>query len=140
VNGDQVGMRVYLSKEFNVRCPHCGRVVSYSQRYDAYLCMPCNLWLEQQCSEPSCGFCAGRAKEPDGLTDLDEAKPEEAEHAPPAMAKTAGLPAVSRNQPCPCGSGVKFKKCCGTPRTAPAPKVRTPQSDAHFLSRLSRLM
>ena len=134
-------MRVYLSKEFNVRCPHCGRVVSYSQRYDSYFCMPCNVWLEQQCSEPSCEFCAGRANEPDGLTDLDEAKPAEAEHAPPAMPKATALPVVSRNRPCPCGSGVKFKKCCGGTRPTPAPTVQTPPpSDAHFLSRLSRLM
>jgi hypothetical protein len=24
-------------------------------------------------------------------------------------------PRVARNDPCPCGSGVKFKKCCGKP-------------------------
>jgi uncharacterized protein len=22
---------------------------------------------------------------------------------------------VGRNEPCPCGSGKKFKKCCGSP-------------------------
>jgi uncharacterized protein YecA (UPF0149 family) len=22
---------------------------------------------------------------------------------------------IVRNEPCPCGSGVKFKKCCGKP-------------------------
>ena len=26
-----------------------------------------------------------------------------------------------RNEPCPCGSGKKYKKCCGTPRVAPDP-------------------
>ena len=25
----------------------------------------------------------------------------------------AATPSVGRNQPCPCGSGRKFKKCCG---------------------------
>ncbi len=25
----------------------------------------------------------------------------------------SGVPSVGRNQPCPCGSGKKFKKCCG---------------------------
>lgn len=134
-------MRVYLSKEFNVRCQRCGRVVSYSQRYDSYFCMPCNLWLEERCSEPACEFCAGRAKEPDGLMELNEAKPEEAEHAPPVMPKTAAHLVVSRNRPCPCGSGEKFKKCCGIMRTPPAPKVQAPPpSGAHFLSRLSRVM
>jgi SWIM/SEC-C metal-binding protein len=24
---------------------------------------------------------------------------------------------VGRNEPCPCGSGNKYKKCCGNPRT-----------------------
>ena len=34
-------------------------------------------------------------------------------------AKSPGTPAravkVGRNAPCPCGSGKKFKKCCGSP-------------------------
>ena len=31
---------------------------------------------------------------------------------PPDPAKVASTP--SRNDPCPCGSGRKYKKCCGT--------------------------
>ena len=31
----------------------------------------------------------------------------------PSTAKTApGIPKVGRNDPCPCGSGKKYKKCC----------------------------
>jgi len=31
----------------------------------------------------------------------------------PSAAKTAsGIPKVGRNDPCPCGSGKKYKKCC----------------------------
>ncbi len=30
-----------------------------------------------------------------------------------SSAVTAGRPKVGRNDPCPCGSGKKFKKCCG---------------------------
>lgn len=26
---------------------------------------------------------------------------------------TREAPKVGRNDPCPCGSGIKFKKCCG---------------------------
>ena len=26
---------------------------------------------------------------------------------------TATAPEVGRNEPCPCGSGKKYKKCCG---------------------------
>lgn len=28
---------------------------------------------------------------------------------------------IGRNQPCPCGSGVKYKKCCGKPQTFASP-------------------
>ena len=30
------------------------------------------------------------------------------------------LPKVGRNDPCPCGSGKKFKKCCGSQANQPA--------------------
>lgn len=33
--------------------------------------------------------------------------------APVEKAKAAGEP--ERNAPCPCGSGKKYKKCCGKP-------------------------
>jgi hypothetical protein len=26
---------------------------------------------------------------------------------------------IGRNDPCPCGSGKKYKKCCGSAKTAP---------------------
>ncbi|MDE0896149.1 MAG: SEC-C metal-binding domain-containing protein, partial [Planctomycetota bacterium] len=32
---------------------------------------------------------------------------------PRAGQKAPGVPAVERNEPCPCGSGKKFKKCHG---------------------------
>jgi preprotein translocase subunit SecA len=40
---------------------------------------------------------------PEALFELDD---------PPPVTATA-RPAVGRNDPCPCGSGKKFKKCCG---------------------------
>ncbi len=33
--------------------------------------------------------------------------------APPPHASSAGMPRVGRNEPCPCGSGKKFKVCHG---------------------------
>ncbi len=30
--------------------------------------------------------------------------------------RTVELPKIGRNDPCPCGSGKKFKKCCGDPK------------------------
>ena len=33
--------------------------------------------------------------------------------APMGFAPAPARPAVGRNDPCPCGSGKKYKKCCG---------------------------
>jgi SWIM/SEC-C metal-binding protein len=43
--------------------------------------------------------------EPEDISDLDRAL------NPPAPILAA--PKICRNEPCPCGSGAKFKKCCG---------------------------
>ena len=40
-----------------------------------------------------------------------EAQPKRAENAPTPVQKAA--PKTGRNEPCPCGSGKKYKKCCG---------------------------
>lgn len=37
----------------------------------------------------------------------------ERQHFTPPPSLVAASPAVGRNQPCPCGSRRKFKKCCG---------------------------
>lgn len=135
-------MRVYLTKEFDVRCPFCQRIVSYSNRYDALFCRPCDAWLENQCADPACEFCAGRASRPDDATDLDEAQPAEAEHAPPIGVVVPPPPTVGKNRPCPCNSGKKFKLCCGFVAKAPKtlPKKEGPKTNLHFLERLSRLI
>ena len=31
----------------------------------------------------------------------------------PQIPYTRAIPKVGRNDPCPCGNGKKFKKCCG---------------------------
>ena len=49
-------------------------------------------------------------------TDYSEAAGGQAQAAePPPVAKTIRkqVPKVGRNDPCPCGSGKKYKKCCG---------------------------
>jgi len=37
----------------------------------------------------------------------------EAEVVPTSVAVRREGPKVGRNEPCPCGSGKNFKKCCG---------------------------
>lgn len=44
------------------------------------------------------------------------------EHLPESVRKelaTTGRSKIGRNDPCPCGSGKKFKKCCYTGRDKP---------------------
>ena len=56
---------------------------------------------------PTCTRCRACA---DGACDLESGtKPDDL----PRWATRAPLPKVDRNGPCPCGSGKKFKKCCG---------------------------
>lgn len=40
------------------------------------------------------------------------------------------LPTPGRNQPCPCKSGLKYKKCCGNPSLSASPRV-PPASSAN---------
>lgn len=34
-------------------------------KHDAYCCLSCNRWLERQCFDEECSFCAGRPATPD---------------------------------------------------------------------------
>ena len=38
---------------------------------------------------------------------------QEASCCPPKSPYLREVPKVGRNDPCPCGNGKKFKKCCG---------------------------
>ena len=38
---------------------------------------------------------------------------ENGEEAPKQQTVKRSTPKVGRNDPCPCGSGLKYKKCCG---------------------------
>jgi len=45
--------------------------------------------------------------------------PDDSEAPPSSFCKPAAPQAIARslprNKPCPCGSGIKYKKCCGNP-------------------------
>ncbi len=49
------------------------------------------------------------------------------------------MPSVGRNQPCPCGSGSKFKKCCGKPGIHAESGVARPPEGTYFRLRISLL-
>ncbi|HQP10905.1 MAG TPA: SEC-C metal-binding domain-containing protein, partial [Candidatus Omnitrophota bacterium] len=46
-----------------------------------------------------------------GLSHAPSSPPDKATSAPAPVRHTG--PKVGRNDPCPCGSGKKYKKCCG---------------------------
>jgi uncharacterized protein YecA (UPF0149 family) len=56
------------------------------------------------------------------LPESPEPGPDAADGHPVEPEKTPSAPAkpVSRNAPCPCGSGTKYKRCCGGRLPAPA--------------------
>ncbi len=41
---------------------------------------------------------------------------------------------IGRNDPCPCGSGQKYKKCCMTKNTPKSPITWTDQEGTHVVS------
>src|SRR5208283_3638077 len=45
-------------------------------------------------------------------------------------------PKIGRNQPCPCGSGLKFKKCCG--RLAASDEVHVSHAPPDIMSAFAR--
>lgn len=52
-----------------------------------------------------------RGRTPEKVDDVKELlKPES---SPQVATKKPEIPKVGRNDPCPCGSGKKYKKCCG---------------------------
>lgn len=66
------------------------------------------LEVVQICNENGVHFILGlEPDKPEDISDLERAlNPPE-----PMLAS----PRVGRNDPCPCGSGKKFKQCCGSP-------------------------
>jgi hypothetical protein len=63
--------QVYLSNEnitMTDRVPICPinieHVVMLSDKYDAYTCIQCDIWLEKRCKDPECEFCKDRPERP----------------------------------------------------------------------------
>jgi hypothetical protein len=50
----------------DVGCIKCDRPRIYYDRYDAYFCAECNLWLEGACADPGCDYCRNRPASPLG--------------------------------------------------------------------------
>lgn len=46
-------------------CKNCGEIASYNERFDSFFCKDCNVWLESQCDDEHCSYCAHRPLTPD---------------------------------------------------------------------------
>ena len=42
----------------------CGHKVEYNEKYDAYYCPSCNVWLEGVCGMDDCVYCKDRPTKP----------------------------------------------------------------------------
>jgi len=62
----------------------------------------------QEMSHPQAVLSPSRQEPPDVQSVHNSTKPQ-----PPVMPVKSGQPKVGRNDFCPCGSGKKYKKCCG---------------------------
>jgi len=64
------------------------------------------------CNEHGLHYIIGVERDkPEDISDIDLAL-----NAPPPAESTV----INRNAPCPCGSGKKYKNCCGAPHLAAA--------------------
>lgn len=46
-------------------CHKCQCLIAYNEKWDAYFCAHCNIWLEKKCEDPDCLFrCQQRPEKP----------------------------------------------------------------------------
>lgn len=72
----------------------CRNAIIKTTEHDEAYCDRCGFWWDER---------HGSIKPGDPLPEAR--KPNNQYHRP--------TPKIGRNDPCPCGSGSKFKKCCG---------------------------
>lgn len=58
---DEIVINGFVDEKF---CPKCQTNKAYFDDYDSYFCPNCNVWLESQCSDPTCEFCSERPNKP----------------------------------------------------------------------------
>lgn len=45
-------------------CYSCNSSLDYSEKWDSYYCINCNVWTEIPCNDPLCQFCSERSDRP----------------------------------------------------------------------------
>ena len=42
-------------------CPFCNNTTLFRfDKFDAYCCVVCNVWIEEKCLDPTCEYCSSR--------------------------------------------------------------------------------
>ena len=67
-------------------------------------------YIENTVDEMKYWACFGQPKRPSNV--LMSPAPAQVRPVPPGFSKPSPQARVGRNDPCPCGSGKKYKKCC----------------------------
>jgi len=52
------------------KCDH--EMQKRSEKYDAYYCPDCDVWLENKCKDPDCEFCSRRPEKPSQVSEENE--------------------------------------------------------------------
>ena len=64
---------------YRALCPICeNQNVFHYDRYDAKCCLSCNIWLEKNCGDPDCPYCANRPESPQLALCLETPRPTDA--------------------------------------------------------------
>ena len=58
------GARIAGWLELAEQCTECGAPYVYAVAFDAYLCMPCNRWIEEAGDDPACDYSHRRPATP----------------------------------------------------------------------------
>ena len=45
-------------------CQKCKLSRIYSDKYDSYFCMNCDVWIESKCKDLNCDYCSERPAKP----------------------------------------------------------------------------
>jgi len=56
--------RITINNKGESVCTKCENTITYSEKFDAYYCEKCNLWLEERCVDPLCKLCKQRPIRP----------------------------------------------------------------------------
>jgi len=53
------------------KCKSCNFEKKYNEKHDAYYCESCDEWLEKNCGDPECDYCADRPEKPSMLKEKE---------------------------------------------------------------------